>query len=209
MALDRSYREYLTQKLADVNDKLVSTISTEMSDLKAEEKLLLTSMEIKARQDVIEQIERDIEIEELRKQNRILRNSINLNSSLARTTSTLRPRTSHNLLRYLEKDHAIETLKNLNESLQLQTSMQLAKQQQLSTSALNDLLVKQALINDNLRTHLLVHKPGEECAICSPNNIYVSSLRHNNDNLRTFLQDTIKENKAKNEAMKIKPNVVC
>ncbi len=208
MTLNSSYTEYLNQKLSDVNEKLISTIGTEMSNLKTDEKILLSAMELKARQDVIEQIKRDIEIEELRKQNRILRNSINLNSSLARTVSNVRSRTSHNLLHYLEKDHAIETLKTLNDSLQMKTNLLLAKQEPLSTTALNDMLVKQALINDNLRTHLLVHKPNEDCSICSPNNNLLGSLRHNNNNLRTYLQNTIKENKVKTEALRAKPNVV-
>lgn len=218
MTLNNSYSQYLTHKLNGVNDKLLSSINIEIADLKDNERLLQGALEIKARQDVITQIERDIEMEELRTLNKSLAKSVDFNRSLQTKSINpvnFRPTSSHTLLNYLEKDYAIEKLRTLNESINLQASLMASKQEpittqhEMSSSALNDLMVKQALVNDNLRSHLLVHKPGEECSICSPNNIYINTLRHNTDNLRSFLKSSIKENQTiRTVVASVKPNVV-
>lgn len=205
-----AYTEYLTQKLIDVNDKLSSSFHLQLEKLKTDEALLQTALEVKTRQDLITHLERDVEIEDLKKLNTSLIKSMDLDPSLMksniRLTNTASAGSNHALINYLEKELAIEKLKTLNEKLELQQKLMHTKPvSHLRTTVMSDYLLKQALMNDNLRSHFLVHKPGAECNICSPNSIYINTLRHSSDNLRTFLKNSMDENKLKNS---VTPNVV-
>lgn len=211
-----TYAEYLTQKLNDTNGKLAYKISSELAKLKAEETYLQNALETQSRSELINYIEQDLEMERMKALNKSLndslrRSSTNLNLSAQLNNSTSAA-SNHNLINYLERDLEIEKLKLLNENLKLKTSMLSSKplEERLDTTTLREYLMKKSLTNDSMRAHFLVHKPGEECSICSPNNVYMNTLKHSSDNLRTFLRNSIKENNVylENSNSPVKPNVV-
>ena len=150
-------------------------------------------------------LEADLAMDSLRTQNlrQSLRNSNPLDQSLNNNTK---------LIGYLERDLEIEKLKALNDTINSRTLLVTSATERLSgnsTTDLYDKLLKQSLKNDSLRSHFLVHKPGEECSICSPNSIYINTLRHSSDNLKSFLQKSITPHeKHKKEEPRIAPNVV-
>jgi hypothetical protein len=212
-----TYAEYLTQKLNDVNLKLTGNISSELAKLKAQENYLQTALETKSRSELINYIEKDLEMERVKALNKSLsdslrRSSTNLNLSAQASNLSSSAASNHNLINYLERDLEIEKLKLLNESLKLKTNMLNSKplEERLDTTTLRDYLLRKSLMDDGMRAHFLVHKPGEECSICSPNNVYLNTLKHSSANLRTFLRNSIKENNAVLESSNapVKPNVV-
>ena len=199
------YVEYLASKLNETNDKLSTSINLELSELKDEEKYLQDLLESKAREELITNIETDLAMDSLRtkKLRQSLRNSNLLTQSFNNNTK---------LIGYLERDLEIEKLKALNDTINSRTLLVTSATERLSgnsTTDLYDKLLKQSLKNDSLRSHFLVHKPGEECSICSPNSIYINTLRHSSDNLKSFLQKSITPHeKHKKEEPRIAPNVV-
>lgn len=198
-----AYVEYLTHKLNETNDKLSSSISLELSELKNEEMYLQSLLESKARKELISTIERDLAMDSLKtnKLNHSLRNSNTLTHSLNNNSK---------YIGYLERDLEIEKLKALNDTINSRALATTATERfdRSNTTDLYDNLLRQSLKNDSLRSHFLVHKPGEECSICSPNNIYINTLRHSSDNLKSFLHKSINPHEKKKEEPKIAPNVV-
>ena len=163
----------------------------------------------RSNQELIQHLERDLEIEKLKQLNKTLE------ANLLRSSLSSRPEsasdTNHNFVNYLERDLAIEKQKILSESMNLKSkllSSQLNRSTNVGTAALREHFLRQSLANDSLRSHFLVHKPGEECSICSPNNVYINTLKHSTNNLRTFLKNSIDENKDFVGVQKVAPNVV-
>jgi hypothetical protein len=109
---------YLTDSLRKVNDELQSSIDTELKRLKNEEKQLKEFLLLKTRRDLISTMSKELEMDELAKNNDALKNTFfnsnNLKESMTFSDNALTK--SHLLYDKLNEKYLTETATSLNKS---------------------------------------------------------------------------------------------